>query len=356
MKIGILTQPLHANYGGVLQNYALQTVLKHMGHEVWTIHYNKYTWFNWFDNAWRILVHKVLGHKVKFSRTPKGRNAIERPLRQFILKNISLTVPRTRYVEYQIVKKYAFDAIVVGSDQVWRPRYNSHIDRMFLSFCDDMQIKRIAYAASFGTDEWEFTAEQTNVCKSLAQQFDSISVREASGVLLCREHLNVDATHVLDPTLLLSVEDYTKLCSDIPRREPFVFAYTLDQSEEKVNEIKSFAKRKGLPFLIQSAGPNIMKNDSIELWLSHFRDAAYVITDSFHGTVFSILFGKEFFVFGNKGRGNSRFDSLLGMFGVQNRVIEGTIPCDTDICWEIIQKKLAEEYKKSIFWLQEALK
>ena len=96
MKIGILTQPLHANYGGILQNYALQQVLKQIGHEVWTIDYGKFTWINWLDNAWRVLVHKMLGHKVRFAITPSEKDKIEAPLRRFAEENIQLTKPRCK--------------------------------------------------------------------------------------------------------------------------------------------------------------------------------------------------------------------------------------------------------------------
>lgn len=347
MRIGIVTQPLTSNYGGILQNYALQTVLKRMGHEVWTMDYHKYTWLDWFDSTWRILAHKMLGHDVEYSKTPPARKAMEKPLRRFVQKSISLTLPRTKNLERYIAKKYGFEAVVVGSDQVWRPQYNRQIDRMFLSFCQDWEIKRIAYAASFGTDEWEFTTEQTRICKPLAQRFDAISVREALGVDLCRDYLHVKATHVLDPTLLLTADDYMYLCERIPQKEPFVFAYILDQSEEKTKEIKDFANNKGLPFLIQSAGPNVQEDDTVELWLSRFRDAAYVITDSFHGTAFSINFGKEFYVYGNHNRGNSRFDSLLGLFGLKNRIIEKDLTNMAKIDWKKVKSKLADEKEKS---------
>lgn len=355
MKIGILTQPLHANYGGILQNYALQTVLKRMGHEVWTMDYLKYTWLNWFNNAWRILAHKMLGHDVKFSKTPSARKVIERPLRRFVNEKINLTTPRTKHVERQIVEKFGFEGIIVGSDQVWRTLYNEHIEDMFLYFLNGMKIKRIAYAASFGTDEWEFTTEQTNICATLAQKFDAISVREASGVSLCRNHLNVEATNVLDPTLLLTAEDYTRLCIDIPRKKPFLFAYILDQSEEKIKMITDFASTKGLPYLIQSAGPAIEQDDSIELWLSQFRDAAYVITDSFHGTAFSINFGKDFYVFSNTGRGNSRFESLLGQLGLSHRIVSKNCENCSTINWTIVNLKLEELRRTSLEWLSRAL-
>lgn len=317
--------------------------------------YLKYTWFDWFNNAWRILAHKLLGHDVEFSKTPSSRKANERPLRRFVNENISLTTPRTKHVERQIVEKFGFEGIIVGSDQVWRPKYVILIQDMFLNFCKDMPIKRIAYAASFGTDQWEFTDEQTEICAHLAQQFDAVSVRESSGVSLCRKHLDIEATNVLDPTLLLTAEDYTRLCIDIPRKKPFVFAYILDQSEEKLKMIKDFASSKGLPYLIQSAGPAIKQDDSIELWLSRFRDATYIITDSFHGTAFSINFGKDFYVFSNKGRGNSRFESLLGLFDLQGRIIDHAINVNSRINWQGVNNKLIEERQKSMKWLKEVL-
>lgn len=355
MKIGILTQPLVANYGGILQNYALQTVLKRMGHEVWTIDYCKYTWIDWLDNSWKVLALKILGYNVKFSKMPPVRRAVERPLRRFAHKNITLTAPRTKYAEKHIVKKYAFDAIVVGSDQVWRPKYNPRIEKMFLSFCKDLPIKRIAYAASFGTDEWELTTEQTQICVPLAQKFDAISVREVSSVALSCNHLNVEAAHVLDPTLLLTNEDYLRLCSDMPYKEPFIFAYILDQNEEKLKMIKDFAVSKGLPYLIQSADAGVSDDDSIELWISRFRDAAYVITDSFHGTAFSIIFGKNFFVIGNKRRGNSRFESLLGLFDLQDRIIEDSEFSNCQIDWNHVNRRLSEERRRSESWLKVTL-
>lgn len=251
-------------------------------------------------------------------------------MRRFLNDNISLTRPRTLWFQRDIVQKYKLDCIVVCSDQVWRPLYNRHIEDMFLDFLSGMELKRIVYAASFGTDEWEFTTNHTKNCAPLAQQFDAISVREASGMVLCINHLNIEATHVLDPTLLLTAEDYAGLCTDIPRKEPFVLAYILEQNEEKLKMIQAFADSQGLPYFIQSADAEVSDDDSIELWLSRFRDAVYVITDSFHGTAFRINFKKDFFVFGNKGRGNSRFYSLLGLFELDNRIIDNETINDND--------------------------
>ncbi len=356
MKIGILTQPLHANYGGILQNYALQQVLKRMGHEVWTIDYNNYSWFDWLDNVCRVCVLKILGREAHFMETPYERTQKEKPLRYFAEQKIQLTQPRTKKIKRSVITNYAFDAMVVGSDQVWRPKYNNSIEDCFLNFAAGLQIKRVAYAASFGTEEWEFTLQQTERCANLVKFFDAISVREASGLLLCKQYLGVQATHVLDPTLLLDAEDYAKLCAGIPKQESVIYAYILDENDRKKEFIEEFARRKGLPYIIKRADGAVKAEDSIELWLSYFRDASFVITDSFHGSVFSIIFNKDFYVFENKKRGNSRFDSLLGLLDLKSRMLCDTLPKNSStIDWNIVNEKREKEIIKSKQWLKQNL-
>lgn len=352
MKIGIITQPLKCNYGGIIQNYALQQVLRDMGHEPWTVDYAKYTWFNWTDRTCRTLVHKLLWHHRDFGHTPAEVEKEELPLRRFAYDHISLTEPRTRTLQRIVVEKYHFDAIVVGSDQVWRPCYNPHMERCFLSFAKGMNLRRVAYAASFGKDNWEFSPRQTRRCAALAKQFDGVSVREKSGVELCRKYLGVEATHVLDPTLLLSADRYMALCEDIPARKPFVFAYLLEATPEQIKAVKAFALRKGLPCIIKSADDTLTMEDRVELWLSCFRDAAFVITNSFHGTVFSVIFNKDFYVWSHVGRGNSRFQSLLSDFGLENRLIQNEIPVhDEGIAWGQVNERRRLAIDSSISWL-----
>lgn len=355
MKIGIITQPLLWNYGGILQNYALQQVIKRMGHEVWTIDYYKFTWLNYVDNLWKVLALKLIGRKVSFCKTPIQLRKVEMPLRQFAQKYITLT-RRTRHFKRKTITKYAFDAVVVGSDQVWRPIYNYHVEDCFLEFADGLPIKRIAYAASFGTDLWEFSLAQTTRCAALAKKFDAISVREDSGVALCEKHLGVKVTHVLDPTLMLGVEDYTELCKNVPQREPFVLAYILDIDEQKTEEVRTFAKAHKLPYVIKGADERVSEDDSIEKWLSCFRDAAYVITDSFHGTVFSIIFNKDFYVYGNPGRGNARIDSLLTLFGLRHKRCIHVVPDATDeIDWDKVNEQTNSAINHSLSWLKQNL-
>lgn len=354
MRVGIITQPLTANYGGILQNYALQTILRRLGNEVITFDLLKYTWVDWSYAFLKNIIKRIIGRKPGVLITPTQKNKREKPLRTFVNKNINLTT-RARRLSKSQIENYHIDALVVGSDQVWRPIYNYCIEDMFLKYAEELDVKRIAYAASFGTDNWEFSQVQTDNCAALAKQFKAISVREDSGVGLCREHLGVEATHVLDPTLLLSSNEYNELCKDIPKREPFVFAYILDKDEQKAAEIKAFAEAKGLPYFIKSAGPNIESTDSIELWLSYFRDASYVITDSFHGTAFSINYRKDFFVYGNEKRGNSRFESLLGLFQLNHRIIEHIAPNCKAIDWDLVSTIHENEKKRSIVWLEKSL-
>lgn len=355
MKIGIFTQPLKSNYGGILQNYAMQIVLKRLGHEPWTVDYLRFTWWDWFVVVAKVTILKCLGRKCKSPLTPTKERRQEHPLRRFALKYIQLTQPRVKYPNKSILQTYGFDALLVGSDQTWRPMYNSKIYDMYLQLAEGMDVKRVAYAASFGTDQWEYTPEQEVECAQLAKQFDAISVREASGVGLCKEHFGVEATHVLDPTLLLTADDYNELCKDIEKREPFVFAYILDMSVTKVAEIKAFAEAKGLPHFIKSADADVSGEDSIELWLSYFRDAAYVITDSFHGTAFSINYNKDFFVFLNDQRGNSRFDSLLSLFNLKDRIVTFVNPEKMSINWVEVNGFLDSERQRSQKWLTTTL-
>ncbi|MDY6402563.1 MAG: polysaccharide pyruvyl transferase family protein [Bacteroidales bacterium] len=355
MRIGIITQPLTTNYGGILQNYALQYVLKEEGHDVFTFDLGRYNILDWAILLAKIIVNKLLGKKVVFPMTPSLNKRREAPLRQFVKEHINLIEPRTVRPKNRSVAQYGLDCLIVGSDQVWRPRYTLHISDMFISFYPKDDVLKLSYAASFGTDIWEFSKSETSTCKQLVKKFKGVSVRENSGVRLCKEFLGVNATHVLDPTLLLQSSEYCKLCEGLKRKDSFVFAYILDTRDCILDEIKEFAERRGLPVLIKRAGRELDDSDSIELWLSYFRDAAFVITDSFHGTAFSINFNKEFLVYGNEERGNSRFSSLLSVFNLKGRMVEhvdNTIP---PIDWQEVNTVLLKERERSMMWLQSVL-
>jgi len=345
MKIGILTQPLLNNYGGLLQNYALQHVLNVMGHEVETVDWEPVkegALKEWLYHQ-KLLMLGCFNKNVERPRyiLNKAEAAvIGQNTSQFVKKYIHVCSQKARSLEdfANIDRQYKYNAYVVGSDQVWRPDYNSTMmPAMFLNFVQREDVKRIAYAASFGTDRWEFTTEMTKTCAQLAQKFDLITVREASGVMLCQDYLGVKAKHVLDPTMLLNKEDYVHLVIEEkePESEGTLFHYILDPSAEKKTFIEKVAQEHGLkPFTImpKCQAENRTKRDvkkhiedcvfpSVTSWLCGFMDAKMVIVDSFHGAVFSIIFNKPFWVIKNNYRGNARFESLLGLYGLEDRLI-----------------------------------
>lgn len=343
MKIGILTQPLHSNYGGLLQNYALQQTLIRAGHEVETIDWGGGSGLRTMLYRMKVQVLRTfLPNRyplLKYMPNDKEKSIIQRNTNHFINTYINHTEAMHSYEEFvKQASKGKYDAYVVGSDQCWRPCYNAFLSSMFLDFVQDKQVKRIAYAASFGTDKWEFTPQQTAVCALLAKKFDMVSVREDSGVKLCKEHLGVDAVHVLDPTMLLTKEEYIQLIEKEkePKSNGTLFNYILDPDAKKSVFIQKVAKAKGLKafqVLPKCQTETRTKEDvkkciedcvfpGVTTWLRAFMDAEMTIVDSFHGMVFSIIFNKPFWAIGNVSRGMSRFTSLLKMFHLEDRLLD----------------------------------
>ena len=356
MKIGILTQHFLLNYGGIIQNFALQQVLLKLGHDPLTFEHDTcYSRTRWFLRSAK---HVLKNHSLKgllVYPTYQGRIGNKNFIK-FVLKNIrSVTV---NDFTPDLTQKYGLDAYVVGSDQVWRPAFNlgPRLGNMFLDFAGD-DVKKISYAASFGCKEWEYTEEQERMCGKLAKRFDAISVREASGVDLCKEHFGVDATLVLDPTLLLNKEDYGKVCHDVPKKEKHIFVYSLVVSEGVLAVAEKVAEAMGLSIIVKQAGRKVKKEDTIEDWFAEFRDADYVVTDSFHGMVFSIIFNKPFSIVMNPSGGNDRYLSLLSQLGLMERIVSDELqPVFSAIDWSDVNHRLTELRKASFEFLKTNLK
>lgn len=358
-NILIITHRPQSNYGGIAQAYALQRFLRTLGHNVETTTtlgppYVRYILSN------PILKKYISSNPVVRKILRKGPRpdieAISKLTGTFVKKNI-VEIP-LRIAEKKS-KQGLYDLYIAGSDQIWRPRYSYLPDYMF-SFVKDGSAPKISYAASFGKDDLdEFSAKLKRKTRRLAQRFDAISVREKSGVDLVRHYWNRDAHHHIDPTLLLSAEDYDSLIQNasLPFEaaiETGIFTYILDPSEhaqsivsltEKVLEKSSYSLIDG-----DLNGGNILP--SFEQWLLCFKESSFVITDSFHGTVFSIIFNKPFISIGNRSRGLARFSSLLGAFSLEDRLILDSDEVSPDLIkkaidWEKINRILDREKKKS---------
>lgn len=354
-KIAILTQPLKTNYGGLLQAFALQFVLKKRGHNVLTIDIQTSDIplrVKIFSITKRLVLNVFCGNRglIRVWPSTNEKKQIAQHTDRFIKENIQTTDKIFSIENDDQVKQYGFDTYIVGSDQVWRPEYSACITNYFLDFLSNPKynVKRIAYAASFGVDNWEYPIELSNQCAALIKNFDSISVREDSAVKLCKEHLGVDAIPVLDPTMLLSKEDYISLIEkdDIPKKAETLMTYVLDKSPQNSVIIQNVAKELDLtPFSVMpdkvfsEAGMKNIKScvfPPVTEWLRGFMDADYVITDSFHGTVFSIIFNKPFIAIGNQDRGLTRFTSLLKLFDLEERLILSS----DELTSEIIRKPI----------------
>ena len=343
--IGIITQPLGYNYGGIMQNYALQRVLENMGFNSITLDIGyRYTNVRFFFSKIETQILNFFGIKRPYPQKPFKNKCIPSKTGFFIFNKIKTTKPYNRY-SYSILKKYKIDAVVVGSDQVWRPIYNLSIEKMFLDFVGPKCVK-IAYAASFGTDDWEYGKEDTDKCRALIQTFAGVSVREQSGIKLVKEKLMYEnVKFVLDPTLLLGKEHYLSLCNDIPQNtSKYICLYVLDETQKTKEIAEKLSKQMGMPIRQIYHGSMEL---TVEEWLSSIRDASFVITDSFHGMVFSIIFNREFLVIPNGNRGNSRFISLLGILGLDS-CIYGSQKKRAPIDWIRINERL-EQYKINSF-------
>ena len=363
MRIAILTIPLNANYGGILQAYALQTTLENLGGQDVVVLDNPYLLkmppkiLRPFVYAARLIGRKLGAYSGNIKKEV-AKNTYCANTYHFVHENIH---------EYFInglkdIPKGWFDAVVVGSDQIWRPYffhlYFGEMPDAFLRFTESWNIKRIAYAPSFGVEKWEFSDAETEESKKYIKLMDAVSCREQDGVEMCRRYLDCDTVkHVLDPTMLLAKEDYRKFVHVNEGKTGKLLVYVMDRDDDKQTVVDAIARERSLtPCSIYQAG--VASPPSVEYWLQQFEDAECVVTDSFHACVFSIIFGKEFVVYANQNRGLSRFTSLLKMFGLEDRLVLNSSEYNQSKITSSIadaRKKLEVLRLESKEWLREAL-
>lgn len=353
-KIGILTfqYPENRNFGASLQSYACLNLMRKFEKNVKLINY----------------------YKTDYNYSFKGKILLKLESKNFIEYNkkfLRLTRKIILNENLNFLNK-EFDIFIVGSDQVWRDKYlNKQTRHYFFDFVD-VNKKKIAYAASFGVDFWEGNKELTEEIRSLIKRFNSISVREESGINICKNTFEIDnAVCVLDPTLMISKEDYQPILDDWQDKshlkEKYIAHMLLDDSKKlkdgsqkianylkaKINYIKGKEKR----FLWKK----YFAYNKVSQWLTYLKDAELVITDSFHCTVFSLIFHKKFVVVSNPKRGVARLETLLGKVGLKERFftnIEDVMKngiLDKEIDYIEVDKKLEVHRKYSMEFLKKAL-
>lgn len=361
MRIGILTVPFNNNYGGFLQAFALKRILMDMGHEVIFINRRRNRKRN-YKTIIKDLLIKLHLREDKVKKIGKYTNQFKRKYLHPITEEY--------YTSQELRKclKYKFDMVIVGSDQVWRYRYaKDSIDDFYCNFIEGTDIPHFSYAASMGIDEMEYPKDKIEVCSKLLKSFKAISVREQSTVDILRSYFGVkDAQVVLDPTLLLDKHIYIDLFKNqyTGNNRPYIFTYVLDEDSELRNAIEEFASLHQLEIINLRAQTGNIKDikiiEPVEKWLSALYYSDYVITDSFHGTVFSIIFNKQFVTFGNISRGMSRLEDLLGCFELNNKLISESSDVqktlETPINWESVEKHLELFKSYSLSFINDVFK
>lgn len=377
MRIAVVTLPLHTNYGGLLQAFALKNVLEGMGHSVTVLDLKDKmpapkgikAPFKYMGRMLRRLVKGSEGPEVfKELRYRRELPVLATYTSSFVDRYIS---PRL-IGSYRDVREGEYDAFIVGSDQVWRPLYFRGIEDAFLKFTRGWDVLRIAYAASFGTDKLEYEYMQLEECSRLLADFDAVSVREDAAVGMCEEWLDHEgAVHVLDPVMLPDADIYRSFASSQEKHpaEGRIMTYILDPSDEKKHVVEFMERVSGLGTYDSSVWPYVAGRSlservvpPVEQWLAAFADCEIVVTDSFHGCVLSVLMHKRFVAVGNSRRGMSRLNSFLSMFGLEQRLVHGIDPEDdgsfllSDIDWERVDAVLQQQREKSLGFIKDSLK
>ena len=360
MEIAILTHLFEGNYGGMLQGYALYKAISALNSGTSILHYSRPVAQSSLLSQIKSFFYRIIHFRLLWQH--------------IAMKNIVDTFVSMANIKMTSVKNaMKIDVFVVGSDQVWRCEYARALQSaefFFLNIATPHQISNsLSYAASFGADEWDGRIEETMECARLLKLFNSVSVREHSGVKICKEVFGVDAVQMPDPTLLLQTSDYAKIivCDKtwLPESK-YVAAYVLDETAGKAELLQESAGAMNLQ--LQHLMPHATAKKrrdrfpiSVPQWLRLIRDCEYFITDSFHGCVFAIIYNKPFVCLGNEGRGNARFDTLLGTFGLENRLVTNASADEicrvlkTPIDWERVNAIHDAERERGINFLKENL-
>ena len=327
---GIMNYWASWNYGAILTCYALQELVEDFGYSTQVINFRPKVW----DNK---------------KEYPRNQLKIDFVNKYFNLTDICKN-------KNDLVKlNNCFDTFIVGSDQVWNWGYNLK----YLYFLDFVQNskKKISCAASMIFEKFKQDENVKTAIEFYMKRFDAISVRELDNVSVCKSEFNINAECILDPVFLIDKTRYEKLIenSKIRKKKNFIAVYVFEYNNKIADYVNKLAKEHNLDIV------RMNKGEAIEDWLYYIKNAEFVVTDSYHGTCFSIIFEKTFVSLTNS-HGNSRFYSLLSILNLQNRLLETTggfsnftEVVNTSVDYDKVNKILAFETKKSKKWLYNAL-
>lgn len=374
-KAGILTILDVANFGSMLQAYALGVVVERLGWEVEFVDY----WRRDYTTGHKVRIFLrdaslgSLPKRVAFALSALLFYApIRRRVRRFVRRRFRFTRPYHSFSELQRRSPVA-DCFVCGSDQIWNSVYNGGLDRAF--YLDFTDSPRVAYAASSGMDA--FPDSELPEIKALLGRFRALSVRESQTCAYLRGLSFPEVRHVLDPSLLLSGDEWRSVagCRGAEgEKEGASPRYLLVYSVERFNndfifsQARRIARERGLKmYVVCTTYPvkakeygfdRVFAMADVPTFLRLMAGADFVVASSFHGTAFALNFNKDFITI-SAGKYNIRMESLVRQFGIEHRIVEGRevgsdelLPID----YEAINRKLAQERRASIEFLRGAIK
>lgn len=345
--IGVTGWWYNENYGGTMTYYALNRILQNMGHSVLMI--------------------------ARCTNDPHYRHKEDSVPFRFAKKHYNISKNYTHNTINEL--NSMCDTFISGSDQLFNPvLWQWSGPQYFLNYAaNDKRI--ISYASSFGNEFYDNKALKGSM-KNWLERFDAVSVREDYGVNICKDEFGIEAKHVLDPVFLCDIKEYNKLAdaSSLVKKDNYMLSFFLDPDESKRQCILDLSKKLNLPYVnllnADHVEENIEKlhldntfpNCDIEDWVFRYKNSDFVITDSFHGTCFAIIFRKKFISVANHGRGVNRFLSVLDAAGLRNRLVNdiNEIKDRPDLFEEIdydaVYKRLSPKVKESLNWLKNALR
>lgn len=370
-KVGLATCFLD-NYGACLQAYALSNTITSLGMECTILKYTELEGY-YGDSIAERVKNSTLYNTVRCLLDKKYRKTfklgkIRRPNFQSFRKKY-LPLSTEAYNEHSDLSDKGFDAVVCGSDQIWNPTFYGACNPFYYLSFVPKGVSKIAYAPSIGLSD--IPECYTDDFKKYLSDFKAISVRENNAVELVKKYADKEAKWVLDPTMLLDGSAWSKLIDNKIIEKPYIFCYLFGTQDYYKDAIENIRNKTGLEVVIIPFSERDLTNEYTKIYkagpiefLSLIKNAEYVLTDSFHATVFSLLFERPFYTLlrdnDNEEKSmNSRIYSLLSMVDKQERCVLKNNVLDFKIepilDYGCVRSRLKQLRDDSINFLQNAL-
>lgn len=353
MKVGIITFFNYNNYGAALQCYGLFKTLEEMGHEV---EYLDYT-CPYIGNPFKI---KHLKNKGLFGYIYSTVGYICYLPRRKRFNEFRKQIPHTKPLNHENISEVGacYDKYITGSDQVWSTKLTDFDGTYFLDFVTD-DVKKNSYSASFG--ENNIQEENREKYELLLKKFNGISVREDYGKRLVKEFTGKDSEITVDPTLLLTKKEWESIAAKKRVDGKYILVYQLGFSSQLIRAVKEVARETKLPVVYVPFPLGGLLKCKISLsagpseWLSLIKNAEYVITDSYHGIIFSIIFKRLFLAVVDGQHKNKRAISLLSKLHLEKRIAKEGQFADIkkEINYDVVMPILERDAEDSRKWLRE---